>query len=109
MARPAPQIYLVRTDPTDAFKVEIRAAKGVWVVLYDGQTFNEVKSWEGRRDWRYERSLFGNPGYAFVTARRLNAEFETDKFTVHKMEVVSDALADPTLIKLQKKNPESVS
>lgn len=100
MAKPMPQVFLVRTNPAERTTVEIRKAAGVWVVFYDGHPINEVKLWDDSKAHRIGRTIFGNPGHAFAAARRLNDDFGTDQFTVHKMEVVSDALEDPQIAKL---------
>lgn len=90
-----PPILLTREEPDTRIRCELRVTQGFWAVLYDGQTFNEVRLWPDSRSQRYERAVFGTPGRAQHAARKLNAVYETDKFTVHQMMVSSAALDDP--------------
>ena len=89
-----PPIFLTREEPDTGIRREVRATKGVWTVLYDGQTFQEARLWP-LGCTKYERALFGTPGGALLAARKLNALYETNKFTVHQMMVCSSALPDP--------------
>lgn len=94
VAKPMPPILLSREEADTGIRREIRATKGVWTVLYDGQTFQEVRLWP-LGCTKYDRAIFGTPGAALLVARKLNAAYETDRFTVHQMMVCSSALPDP--------------
>jgi hypothetical protein len=84
MSRPKPQVLAELANKT-TYKVEqVLASEGIWAVFYGGEpinlkTSNLLVQYPGPK---YKKVSFSNPGHAINLARKLNAQFKTDKFTV---------------------------
>lgn len=84
MSRPKPQV-LVELANKSTYKTEqVLASEGIWAVFYNGEpinlkTSNLLVQYPGPK---YKKVSFSNPGHAKNLARKLNAQFRTDKFTV---------------------------
>ena len=84
MSRPKPLVLVELANKT-SYKVEqVLASEGIWAVFYDNQpinlkTANLLVQYPGPK---YKKVSFSNPGHARNLARKLNAQFKTDKFTV---------------------------
>ena len=86
MSRPKPTVLLSSNIPGG--KVEqILAAEAIFAVFYDGQPIN-IKNVMGYLDIKgskYKKSAFSNPGHAFNLAQRLNLSYNTNRFTVNRL------------------------
>ena len=84
MSRPKPEI-LVEITNKETYKTEqVLASEGIWAVYYDGRpinlkTSNYLVSYPGPK---YKKVSFSNPGHAINLAKKLNEQFQTDKFSV---------------------------
>ena len=84
MSRPKPQVLIEQTNKQTYKTEQVLAAEGVWAVFYQGQpinlkTHNMLVQYPGPK---YKKVSFSNPGHAINLARKLNAQFRTDQFTV---------------------------
>ena len=84
MSRPKPQVLVETTDRQTYRTEQVLSAQGVWAVFYDNQpinlkTHNLLVQYPGPK---YKKTSFSNPGHAINLARKLNAQFRTNKFTV---------------------------
>ena len=84
LSRPKPQILSEKTDRQTYRSQQVLAAAGIYAVFFDGQpinlkTANLLVQYPGPK---YKKVSFSNPGHAINLARKLNAEFKTDKFSV---------------------------
>jgi hypothetical protein len=84
MSRPKPKI-LVETTNRSTYKTDqVLKAEGIYAVFFDGspinlKTSNLLVQYPGPK---YKKVSFSNAGHARNLARKLNAQFRTDKFTV---------------------------
>ena len=84
MSRPKPKI-LVELTNKNTYKIEqVLASEGIWAVFFDNQpinlkTSNFLVQYPGPK---YKKVSFSNPGHAVNLAKKLNAQFKTDKFSV---------------------------
>jgi hypothetical protein len=84
MSRPKPHILAELTNKQTYKTEQILASVGVWAVYYDSKpinikTSNLLVQYPGPK---YKKVSFSNPGHAINLAKKLNAQFKTDKFTV---------------------------
>lgn len=84
MSRPKPEILIEITDKNTYRTEQVLASQGIWAVFFDGRpinlkTGNMLQQFPGPK---YKKSSFSNPGHAINLARKLNAQFRTDKFSV---------------------------
>lgn len=84
MSRPKPQVLIEQTNKQTYKTEQVLAAEGVWAVFYQNQpinlkTHNMLVQYPGPK---YKKVSFSNPGHAINLARKLNAQFRTDQFTV---------------------------
>lgn len=84
MSRPKPQILAEYTHKQTYKTEQVLASDGVWAVFYDNKpinlkTANMLTQYPGPK---YKKVSFSNPGHAKNLAKKLNAQFKTDKFTV---------------------------
>ncbi len=84
MSRPKPKVLAEITDRQTYRSEQVLAADGIWAVFYDGgpinlKTANLLVEYPGPK---YKKVSFSNAGHARNLARKLNAQFRTDKFTV---------------------------
>lgn len=84
MSRPKPQV-LVEITNKETYKTEqVLASEGIWAVYYEERpinlkTSNYLVQYPGPK---YKKVSFSNPGHAINLAKKLNEQFQTDKFSV---------------------------
>lgn len=84
MSRPKPRVLAELTNRNTYRSEQVLAATGIYAVFYDDQpinlkTANLLVSYPGPK---YKKVSFSNQGHAINLAKKLNAQFRTDKFTV---------------------------
>jgi hypothetical protein len=84
VSRPKPRVLAEITDKQTYRSEQVLAAEGIWAVFYDGapinlKTANLLVQYPGPK---YKKVSFSNAGHARNLARKLNAQFRTNKFTV---------------------------
>lgn len=84
VSRPKPEVLIELTDKTTYRTEQVLASDGIWAVYFNGKpinlkTGNMLQQFPGPK---YKKSSFSNPGHAINLARKLNAQFRTDKFSV---------------------------
>jgi hypothetical protein len=84
MSRPKPNVLIELTSKTTYKTEQVLASDGVWAVFYENKpinlkTSNLLVQYPGPK---YKKVSFSNPGHAKNLAKKLNAQFKTDKFTV---------------------------
>lgn len=84
MSRPKPQVLAEIANKSTYKTEQVLAAEGIWAVFFDGKpinlkTANLLIQYPGPK---YKKVSFSNSGHAINLARKLNAQFKTDKFTV---------------------------
>ena len=84
MSRPKPNILAELTNKSTYKTEQVLASEGTWAVFYDAKpinlkTSNLLVQYPGPK---YKKVSFSNPGHAINLAKKLNAQFKTDKFTV---------------------------
>ena len=84
MSRPKPNVLLEHVNKTTYKSDQILSSEGIWAVFYDNQpinlkTQNILVAYPGPK---YKKVSFSNPGHAHNLAKKLNAVFKSDKFTV---------------------------
>jgi hypothetical protein len=84
MSRPKPRILNEQTNKQTYKTDQILAAEGVWAVFYDNTPIN-LKASHMLTQYpgpKYKKVSFSNPGHAINLAKKLNAQFHTQRFTV---------------------------
>ena len=89
VSRPKPVVLLEQTDKKSYQVIQELASNGIWAVYYEGRpinlkTFNMLVSYPGPK---YKKVAFSNPGHAINLAKKMNAKYDTDRFTVVKLDV----------------------
>lgn len=84
MSRPKPKVLVETTDRTTYKTEQVLAAEGIYAVFFNDEpinfkTANLLVQYPGPK---YKKVSFSNPGHAINLAKKLNAQFKTDKFTV---------------------------
>lgn len=84
MSRPKPQVLIEQTSRQTYKTEQVLASDGVWAVFYDNRPINLKTShlltqYPGPK---YKKVSFSNSGHAINLAKKLNAQFRTDRFTV---------------------------
>ena len=84
MSRPKPSVLVELTNKSTYKTEQILAAEGIWAVFFDGspinlKTSNLLVQYPGPK---YKKVSFSNSGHAINLAKKLNAQFKTDKFSV---------------------------
>jgi hypothetical protein len=84
MSRPKPKVLVELTNKTTYKTEEVLAAEGIWAVFFDGEpinlkTSNRLVQYPGPK---YKKVSFSNSGHAINLAKKLNAQFRTNKFSV---------------------------
>lgn len=84
MSRPKPQVLIELTNKQTYRTEQVLASEGIWAVFFDNQpinlkTTNMLTQFPGPK---YKKASFSNPGHAINLAKKLNAQFKTDKFSV---------------------------
>ena len=93
MSRPKPTILVEVTDKATYKTEQVLASDGIWAVYFEGspinlKTSNMLVQYPGPK---YKKVSFSNPGHAISLAKKLNAQFKCEKFSVvllHKGEQV---------------------
>jgi len=87
MSRPKPNVILDHTDSKTFKSEQILEADAIWAVFYDSKPFNlrSLNTLTNYPSPKYKKTSFSNPGHAFSLANRLNAQFNTNLFSVVKM------------------------
>jgi hypothetical protein len=84
MSRPKPRVLVELTNKSTYKTEQVLAAEGIWAVFFDGKpinlkTSNLLVQYPGPK---YKKVSFSNQGHAINLAKKLNAQFRTDKFSV---------------------------
>jgi hypothetical protein len=84
MSRPKPNVLVEQTNKSTYKTEQVLASEGIWAVFYDLKpinlkTSNLLVQYPGPK---YKKVSFSNPGHAINLAKKLNAQFKTDKFSV---------------------------
>ena len=95
MSRPKPNVLLEHVNKTTYKSDQILSSEGIWAVFYDNQpinlkTQNILVAYPGPK---YKKVSFSNPGHAHNLAKKLNALFKSDKFTVVLLSVGTPVFA----------------
>ncbi len=88
MSRPKPVVILEQTDKKSYQTIQVLASDGIWAVYYEDKpinvkTFNMLVSYPGPK---YKKVAFSNPGHAINLAKKMNLKYDTDRFTVVKLD-----------------------
>lgn len=88
MSRPKPRIIAEHANRKNYQSLQVVASDGIWAVFYDGapinlRSSNILTNYPGPK---YRKVSFSNPGHAINLARKLNTQFQTDRFTVVLLE-----------------------
>lgn len=88
MSRPKPTILVQYVCPNTLKAVQILKAESIYAVFYDGRPFNlkDVDTMSDDVGAKYRKTSFANPGHAYNLSERLNEQFKTNKFTVHRLD-----------------------
>jgi len=86
MSRPPPQIITQHTDNSKYYTTYILKADAVWAVYYNNKPIN-IKTLNSISFSvpKYTKVSFSNAGHAINLAKKLNKQFDTNKFTVVKL------------------------
>ena len=84
MSRPKPTVLVEITDKETYKTEQVLASGGIWAIYYQNQpinlkTSNYLVQYPGPK---YKKVSFSNPGHAINLAKKLNKQFQTDKFSV---------------------------
>ena len=84
MSRPKPNVLVEQTNKSNYKTEQVLASEGIWAVFFDSNPINLKNSnllvqYPGPK---YKKVSFSNPGHAINLAKKLNAQFKTDKFSV---------------------------
>ena len=84
MSRPKPTVLLENLNKSSYKCDQVLNSDGIWAVFYDNQpinlkTSNALISYPGPK---YKKCSFSNPGHAINLAKKLNAVYKTEKFSV---------------------------
>jgi hypothetical protein len=84
MSRPKPQVLVELTDRNTYRTQQVLGAEGIWAVFFDGRPINlkaanMLVNYPGPK---YRKVSFSNSGHAINLAKKLNAQFKSDKFSV---------------------------
>ena len=87
MSRPKPNVLLQFTNSRTYKTEQVLEADAIWAVFYQQKPFN-LKSQNSLTNYpgpKYKKTSFSNPGHAFNLAKKLNAMFKTNDFSVYKL------------------------
>jgi len=84
MSRPKPNILIEHVNKSNYRSEQILSSDGIWAVFYQNQPINLksqniLVSYPGPK---YKKTSFANKGHAVNLAKKLNALFKTDQFSV---------------------------
>lgn len=85
MSRPTPRILTQQRLGKTDWEIRIQAGDGFWCVMYQDQPINIVKDYYYADRKKYMRNGFAHEGHAVNLARKLNAQFDTQDFTVKRL------------------------
>ena len=85
MARPKPKILLDHTNKETYKSEQILEADAIYAVFYKNtpinlRALNSLVNYPGPK---YKKVSFSNPGHAENLAKKLNTQYNTDKFAVY--------------------------
>ena len=88
MSRPKPTVILEKVEKETYKTEQVLASEGIWAVYYENRpinlkTFSMLVSYPGPK---YKKVSFSNPGHAINLAKKLNARYNTDRFSVVKLD-----------------------
>lgn len=84
MSRPKPTVLLEHVNQSNFKTDQILAAEAIWAVFYKDKPFN-LKSNSNLANFtgpKYKKVSFSNKGHAINLAKKLNALFQCEDFTV---------------------------
>ena len=84
MSRPKPNVILEHINNDNYKSDQVLEAEAIWAVFYQHKPFN-LKSANMLTNYpgpKYKKVSFSNPGHAENLAKKLNAQHNTDKFSV---------------------------
>lgn len=84
MSRPRPEVLAELTNKETYKTEQVLASEGIWAVYFEARpinlkTSNYLVQYPGPK---YKKVSFSNPGHAINLAKKLNKQFQTDKFSV---------------------------
>lgn len=84
MSRPKPTILIEHVNKSNYKSDQILSSEGIWAVFFQNRPINlkssnSLVSYPGPK---YKKTSFSNPGHAINLAKKLNAQFKTDQFSV---------------------------
>jgi len=84
MSRPRPEVLAEITNKETYKTEQVLASEGIWAVYFEARpinlkTSNYLVQYPGPK---YKKVSFSNPGHAINLAKKLNKQFQTDKFSV---------------------------
>ena len=87
MSRPKPKVVLEKINKKTFKSDQILEAEAIWAVFYQNKPFNlkSQNSLGGYPGSKYKKVSFSNPGHAYNLARKLNALFNSEDFSVYKL------------------------
>jgi len=84
MSRPKPKVLAEHVNKINYKSEQILSSEGIWAVFYEDQPIN-LKSHNMLVNYpgpKYKKTSFSNPGHAINLAKKLNALFKTESFSV---------------------------
>ena len=78
-------VVLLESVDKNTYRIDqVIEASGIWAVFYDDQPINLKNSHYLNSDVtpKYKKTSFSNPGHARSLCRKLNKQFNTEKFSV---------------------------
>lgn len=84
MSRPKPNVLVEHVNKTTYKSEQVLSSEGIWAVYYENKPIN-LKSGNSLISYpgpKYKKTSFSNPGHAINLAKKLNALFKTDQFSV---------------------------
>jgi hypothetical protein len=87
MSRPKPKVVLEKINKKTFKSDQILEAEAIWAVFYQNKPFNlkSQNSLGGYPGSKYKKVSFSNPGHAYNLAKKLNALFNSEDFSVYKL------------------------
>lgn len=83
MSRPKPVIVTEKTNKKTYKTTQILETPGIWAVFFNGKPIN-LRDLDHKSPSlvKYRKTSFANSGSALNLCRKLNIQFNSDKFTV---------------------------
>ena len=87
MSRPKPKVVLEKINKKTFKSDQVLEAEAIWAVFYQDKPFNlkSQNSLGGYPGSKYKKVSFSNPGHAYNLAKKLNALFNSEDFSVYKL------------------------